>query len=153
MFHKQSSRDDLHVLLRCHIWPTLSFCRDCILPGIWRLGFTEHFHVPVWVSAHCSSPGHIHCTMSSILFFLFPSCLLSFLGVFLIARNRPKIKQQDRNFIAMDKIPGECKICPLYDMLPYVMTVVHRLADRNWIQCSGAEPGFTLLPLSAAASI
>ncbi|CAJ1061440.1 NIPA-like protein 2 isoform X1 [Xyrichtys novacula] len=40
-----------------------------------------------------------------IFMFLF-GCLLSFLGVFLIARNRPKIKQQDRNFIAMDKIPG-----------------------------------------------
>nr|XP_020462385.1 NIPA-like protein 2 [Monopterus albus] len=33
-------------------------------------------------------------------------CLLSFLGVFLIARRRPKIKQPDRNFIAMDRIPG-----------------------------------------------
>eukprot|EP00064_Thunnus_orientalis_P007253 superscaffoldBa00000792_g7273 len=41
----------------------------------------------------------------NIFMFLF-GCLLSFLGVFLIARNRPKIKQQDRNFIAMDKIPG-----------------------------------------------
>ncbi|XP_006796034.1 NIPA-like protein 2 isoform X2 [Neolamprologus brichardi] len=37
--------------------------------------------------------------------FLF-GCLLSFVGVFLIARNRPKIKQQERNFIAMNKIPG-----------------------------------------------
>ncbi|XP_076004606.1 NIPA-like protein 2 isoform X4 [Genypterus blacodes] len=41
----------------------------------------------------------------NIFMFLF-GCLLSFLGVFLIARNRPKIKQQDRTFIAMDKIPG-----------------------------------------------
>ncbi|XP_036930456.1 NIPA-like protein 2 isoform X1 [Acanthopagrus latus] len=41
----------------------------------------------------------------NIFMFLF-GCLLSFLGVFLIARNRPKIKQQDRNFIAMDRIPG-----------------------------------------------
>lgn len=41
----------------------------------------------------------------NIFMFLF-GCLLSFLGVYLIARNRPKIKQQDRNFIAMDKIPG-----------------------------------------------
>lgn len=41
---------------------------------------------------------------------LYSSCLLSFLGVFLIARNRPKIKQQDRNFIAMDKIPGKFEI-------------------------------------------
>ncbi|XP_075961526.1 NIPA-like protein 2 [Anarhichas minor] len=38
----------------------------------------------------------------NILMFLF-GCLLSFLGVFLIARNRPKIKKQD--FIAMEKIP------------------------------------------------
>ncbi|KAM7420191.1 hypothetical protein PAMA_014748 [Pampus argenteus] len=42
----------------------------------------------------------------NIFMFLF-GCLLSFLGVFLIARNRPKIKQQDRNFIPMDKIPGK----------------------------------------------
>lgn len=41
----------------------------------------------------------------NIFMFLF-GCSLSFLGVFLIARNRPKIKQQDRNFIAMDRIPG-----------------------------------------------
>ncbi|XP_051261204.1 NIPA-like protein 2 [Dicentrarchus labrax] len=41
----------------------------------------------------------------NIFMFLF-GCVLSFLGVFLIARNRPKIKQQDRNFIAMDRIPG-----------------------------------------------
>lgn len=41
----------------------------------------------------------------NICMFLF-GCLLSFIGVFLIARNRPKIKQQDRNFIAMDRIPG-----------------------------------------------
>ncbi|XP_071758494.1 NIPA-like protein 2 [Centroberyx gerrardi] len=41
----------------------------------------------------------------NIFMFLF-GCLLSFLGVFLIARNRPKIKHQDRTFIAMDKIPG-----------------------------------------------
>ncbi|XP_068616404.1 NIPA-like protein 2 [Brachionichthys hirsutus] len=40
----------------------------------------------------------------NIFMFLF-GCLLSFLGVFLIARNRPKIKQQDHNFIAMDRIP------------------------------------------------
>ncbi|XP_008431104.1 NIPA-like protein 2 isoform X1 [Poecilia reticulata] len=41
----------------------------------------------------------------NIFMFLF-GCLLSFIGVFLIARNRPKIKQQDRTFIPMDKIPG-----------------------------------------------
>lgn len=34
-------------------------------------------------------------------------CLLSFLGVFLIARNRPKKKQEDSNFISMDRIPGK----------------------------------------------
>ncbi|XP_013878972.1 NIPA-like protein 2 [Austrofundulus limnaeus] len=44
----------------------------------------------------------------NIFIFLF-GCLLSFIGVFLIARNRPKIKQQDRNFIAMDKIPGRSR--------------------------------------------
>lgn len=49
----------------------------------------------------------IYCKMASVLLKLSSSCLLSFLGVFLIARNRPKIKQQDRNFIAMDKIPGK----------------------------------------------
>lgn len=26
------------------------YCRDSVLPGIWRLGFTEHFYVPFWVS-------------------------------------------------------------------------------------------------------
>ncbi|XP_034029733.1 NIPA-like protein 2 [Thalassophryne amazonica] len=41
----------------------------------------------------------------NIFMFLF-GCFLSFLGVFLIARNRPKIKHQDRNFIPMDMIPG-----------------------------------------------
>ncbi|XP_056290113.1 NIPA-like protein 2 [Pseudoliparis swirei] len=38
----------------------------------------------------------------NIFMFLF-GCLLSFLGVFLIARNKPKIKQ-DPDFIAMDRI-------------------------------------------------
>ncbi|KAK0139388.1 NIPA-like protein 2 [Merluccius polli] len=33
-------------------------------------------------------------------------CLLSFLGVFLITRNRTQIKPQDRTFITVDKIPG-----------------------------------------------
>ncbi|KAJ3597799.1 hypothetical protein NHX12_001316, partial [Muraenolepis orangiensis] len=33
-------------------------------------------------------------------------CLLSFLGVFLIARNRTQIKPQGRTFITVDKIPG-----------------------------------------------
>ncbi|XP_037836513.1 NIPA-like protein 2 isoform X2 [Kryptolebias marmoratus] len=43
----------------------------------------------------------------NIFMFLF-GCLLSFIGVFLIARNKPKIKQ-DRNFIAMDRIPGRSR--------------------------------------------
>ncbi|XP_061675530.1 NIPA-like protein 2 isoform X3 [Syngnathoides biaculeatus] len=41
----------------------------------------------------------------NIFMFLF-GCLLSFLGVFLIARNRPKVKQEC-NFIAMDIVPGK----------------------------------------------
>ncbi|XP_061804807.2 NIPA-like protein 2 [Nerophis lumbriciformis] len=41
----------------------------------------------------------------NIFMFLF-GCLLSFLGVFLIARNRPKAKQQDANIIATDMVPG-----------------------------------------------
>uniref|UniRef100_A0A3Q2PWT6 NIPA like domain containing 2 n=1 Tax=Fundulus heteroclitus TaxID=8078 RepID=A0A3Q2PWT6_FUNHE len=41
----------------------------------------------------------------NVFMFLF-GCLLSFVGVFLITRNRPKIKQQDPTFIAMDRIPG-----------------------------------------------
>ncbi|XP_062421560.1 NIPA-like protein 2 isoform X1 [Pungitius pungitius] len=40
------------------------------------------------------------------IFMFLLGCLLSFLGVFLIARNRPKIKQQDPDFIALDKIPS-----------------------------------------------
>ncbi|XP_049585831.1 NIPA-like protein 2 [Syngnathus scovelli] len=42
----------------------------------------------------------------NIFMFLF-GCLLSFLGVFLIARNRPKAKKQDCNFIEMDMVPGQ----------------------------------------------
>uniref|UniRef100_A0A3B4BH31 Uncharacterized protein n=1 Tax=Periophthalmus magnuspinnatus TaxID=409849 RepID=A0A3B4BH31_9GOBI len=34
-------------------------------------------------------------------------CLLSFVGVYLIARNRPKIKQENGDFIPVDTIPGE----------------------------------------------
>lgn len=41
----------------------------------------------------------------NIAMFVF-GCLLSFLGVFLIARNRPKRKQENVNFIPMDTIPG-----------------------------------------------
>ncbi|XP_029602843.1 NIPA-like protein 2 isoform X1 [Salmo trutta] len=41
----------------------------------------------------------------NILMFLF-GCLLSFIGVFLIARDRPKIKPENITFIAMGKIPG-----------------------------------------------
>ncbi|XP_029694699.1 NIPA-like protein 2 isoform X1 [Takifugu rubripes] len=40
----------------------------------------------------------------NIFMFLF-GCLLCFLGVFLIARNRPKSKEPDLNFIRMEKIP------------------------------------------------
>ncbi|KAL6108691.1 nipal2 [Pungitius sinensis] len=40
------------------------------------------------------------------IFMFLLGCLLSFLGVFLIARNRPKIKQKDPDFIALDKIPS-----------------------------------------------
>ncbi|XP_063735355.1 NIPA-like protein 2 isoform X2 [Eleginops maclovinus] len=39
------------------------------------------------------------------IFMFLLGCLLSFLGVFLIARNRPKIKLQNPNCISMDKIP------------------------------------------------
>uniref|UniRef100_A0A3P8VE79 NIPA like domain containing 2 n=1 Tax=Cynoglossus semilaevis TaxID=244447 RepID=A0A3P8VE79_CYNSE len=41
------------------------------------------------------------------IFMFLLGCLLSFLGVFLIARNRPKKKQEDSNFISMDRIPGK----------------------------------------------
>uniref|UniRef100_A0A1A8PHQ9 NIPA-like domain containing 2 n=1 Tax=Nothobranchius rachovii TaxID=451742 RepID=A0A1A8PHQ9_9TELE len=41
----------------------------------------------------------------NIFMFLF-GCLLSFVGVFLIARNRPKTKQLSQNFICMDRVPG-----------------------------------------------
>ncbi|KAK7885994.1 hypothetical protein WMY93_025615 [Mugilogobius chulae] len=41
----------------------------------------------------------------NISMFVF-GCLLSFLGVFLIARNRPKIKQENVDFIPMETIPG-----------------------------------------------
>ncbi|KAG7270755.1 hypothetical protein CRUP_010589 [Coryphaenoides rupestris] len=33
-------------------------------------------------------------------------CSLSFVGVFLISRNRTRIKPQDRTFITTDKVPG-----------------------------------------------
>ncbi|KAJ0065879.1 hypothetical protein NL108_000113, partial [Boleophthalmus pectinirostris] len=42
--------------------------------------------------------------MINILMFVF-GCLLSFVGVYLIARNRPKIKQETGNFIPMETIP------------------------------------------------
>uniref|UniRef100_A0A8C6U120 NIPA like domain containing 2 n=1 Tax=Neogobius melanostomus TaxID=47308 RepID=A0A8C6U120_9GOBI len=47
--------------------------------------------------------------MLNILMFVC-GCLLSFLGVFLIARNRPKIKQENGDFIPMDTIPGELQL-------------------------------------------
>uniref|UniRef100_A0A669BRW5 NIPA like domain containing 2 n=1 Tax=Oreochromis niloticus TaxID=8128 RepID=A0A669BRW5_ORENI len=83
--------------------------------------------------------------------FLF-GCLLSFVGVFLIARNRPKIKQQDRNFIAMNKIPGKLYLsfvlfCCLKTCFLFFM--VHLLADGFGITSSGSDPGITQLLLSA----
>lgn len=87
--------------------------RGGVLPGIPRPGFTEHFHVPLWVkflekciNICCFSTGS--CVRISFL----SSCLLSFLGVFLIARNRPKRKEPDRNFIRMEKIPGKFLMNP-----------------------------------------
>ncbi|KAM8869771.1 NIPA-like protein 2 [Spinachia spinachia] len=40
------------------------------------------------------------------IFMFLLGCLLSFLGVFLIARNRPKVKHQGPDLIALDKVPG-----------------------------------------------
>uniref|UniRef100_A0A665TP97 NIPA like domain containing 2 n=1 Tax=Echeneis naucrates TaxID=173247 RepID=A0A665TP97_ECHNA len=68
----------------------------------------------------------------NILMFLF-GCLLSFLGVFLIARNRPKIKQQDRNFIAMDRIPGRrntVKVQPEAKTLTYGSLAAKLMCNR-----------------------
>lgn len=45
----------------------------------------------------------------NILMFVF-GCLLSFVGVFLIARNKPKITQETGDFIPMDTIPGRRRI-------------------------------------------
>lgn len=62
-------------------------------------------------------------------------CLLSFLGVFLIARNRPKIKQDNGDFIPMDTIPGRrhiSKVQPEASSLP-----CGSLADK--LMCS--KPG------------
>ncbi|XP_019910301.2 NIPA-like protein 2 [Esox lucius] len=41
------------------------------------------------------------------IFMFLLGCLLSCLGVFLIARDRPKIQTPDQTFIAMGKIPGK----------------------------------------------
>ncbi|XP_053183888.1 NIPA-like protein 2 [Scomber japonicus] len=68
----------------------------------------------------------------NIFMFLF-GCLLSFLGVFLIARNRPKIKQQDRNFIPMDKIPGRShtdKVQPEAKTLTYGSLAAKLMCNR-----------------------
>lgn len=71
----------------------------------------------------------------NILMFVF-GCLLSFLGVFLIARNRPKIKQENGDFIPMDTIPGRrhiSKVQPEASALPY-----GSLADK--LMCSRPGP-------------
>lgn len=52
---------------------------------------------------------------------LFSSCLLSFLGVFLIARNRQKIKQE-RDFISMDRIPGKFLIISPHNTVCHALT-------------------------------
>lgn len=71
----------------------------------------------------------------NILMFVL-GCLLSFLGVFLIARNRPKIKQENGDFIPMDTIPGRrhiSKVQPEASALPY-----GSLADK--LMCSRPGP-------------
>uniref|UniRef100_A0AAY4ACL7 NIPA like domain containing 2 n=1 Tax=Denticeps clupeoides TaxID=299321 RepID=A0AAY4ACL7_9TELE len=78
------------------------FTASAILAGI--LFYQEFFGV---------SPIHI--------FFFVIGCLLSFVGVFLIARTRPKIKM-DRVFISMGQIPGKrCtdKVQPEAKSSPY----------------------------------
>lgn len=77
----------------------------------------------------------------------FSSCLLSFLGVFLIARNRPKIKQQDRNFIAMDRIPGKSLISSARSCVPRAEPARTQRGSirQQWrYDSAGADPGFTL---------
>ncbi|XP_037640497.1 NIPA-like protein 2 [Sebastes umbrosus] len=69
----------------------------------------------------------------NIFMFLF-GCLLSFLGVFLIARNRPKIKQRDPNFIAMDKIPRRShtdKVQPEAKSLTYGSLAAKLMCNRT----------------------
>lgn len=71
----------------------------------------------------------------SILMFVC-GCLLSFLGVFLIARNRPKIKQENCDFIPMDTVPGRRhigKVQPEASSIP-----CGSLADK--LMCSRAGP-------------
>lgn len=119
-FHKQGSTSDNPDCLRSEMhFNERSHCsRHRFLPGIWRPGSAEHIYVSLRVSFW---PSHTNYGNSDVHFYplwhwlslkLIPRCLLSFLGVYLIARNRPKIKQQDRNFIAMDKIPGEFGLFP-----------------------------------------
>lgn len=91
-----------------------SYFRGGVLPGIPRPGFIEHFNVPLWVRVFEKMNPYLvfqQAFMTGSVFF-FPSCLLSFLGVFLIARNRPKRKEPDRNFIRMEKIPGKFSANP-----------------------------------------
>ncbi|XP_072317505.1 NIPA-like protein 2 isoform X2 [Eucyclogobius newberryi] len=71
----------------------------------------------------------------NIFMFVF-GCFLSFVGVFLIARNRPKIKQETADFIPMDIIPGKkniSKVQPAASVLPY-----EPLADK--LMCNRAGP-------------
>lgn len=118
-FDKQSSTSDNPDCLRSKMhFNERSHCsRHRFLPGIWRPGSAEHIYVSLRVSfeQYCNYSNfyaHFYPLWLCVSLKLVHSCLLSFLGVYLIARNRPKIKQQDRNFIAMDKIPGELRLSP-----------------------------------------
>uniref|UniRef100_A0A3B4BE35 Uncharacterized protein n=1 Tax=Periophthalmus magnuspinnatus TaxID=409849 RepID=A0A3B4BE35_9GOBI len=51
--------------------------------------------------------NYVFFTTSAIIAGKYFNCLLSFVGVYLIARNRPKIKQENGDFIPVDTIPGE----------------------------------------------
>lgn len=66
------------------------------------------------------------------IFMFLLGCLLAFLGVFLIARNRPKIKTPDHNFIPMGKIPGSKQT----DLVQPESTTYGSLAGKL---CSGTE--------------
>ncbi|CAL1610514.1 unnamed protein product [Knipowitschia caucasica] len=70
----------------------------------------------------------------NILMFVF-GCFLSFLGVFLIARNRPKIKQENTDFIPMDTIRGRQHLSKVQPEAP---VPYGSLADK--LMCSRAGP-------------